>query len=126
MTDDLVKRLRELNTFEWHARPATTKGICFEAADRIEKLEAGINALVNCQSALPRAALREAAADILDKRTWRTEDQSPLVSQNHALRFRIEKLEAALREITDCCTLPAENDFEMREIARKALEENNE
>ena len=42
MTDDLVKRLRELNTFEWHARPATTKGICFEAADRIEKLEAAL------------------------------------------------------------------------------------
>jgi hypothetical protein len=35
---------------------------------------------------------------------------------------RIEKLEAALREIVDCCTLPAQNDYEMREIARKALE----
>jgi len=35
---------------------------------------------------------------------------------------RIEKLEAALREIADCCTLPAQNDSEMREIARKALE----
>ena len=35
---------------------------------------------------------------------------------------RIEQLEAALREIGDCCTLPAQNDFEMREIARKALE----
>lgn len=39
MTDDLVKRLRELNTFEWHARPATTKETCFTAADRIEELE---------------------------------------------------------------------------------------
>jgi hypothetical protein len=36
---------------------------------------------------------------------------------------RIEKLEAALQEIADCCTLPAQNDYEMREIARKALEE---
>tara|TARA_R110000868_G_scaffold39017_2_gene136254 strand:- start:224 stop:424 length:201 start_codon:yes stop_codon:yes gene_type:complete len=36
---------------------------------------------------------------------------------------RIEKLEAALREIADCVTLPAQNDFEMREIARKALED---
>ena len=35
---------------------------------------------------------------------------------------RIEQLEAALREIEDCCTLPAGNDFEMRQIARKALE----
>ena len=43
MTDDLVKRLRELNTFEWHARPATTKGICFEAADRIEELEGALS-----------------------------------------------------------------------------------
>ena len=42
MTDDLVKRLRELNTFEWHARPATTKEVCFEAADRIEKLETAL------------------------------------------------------------------------------------
>ena len=39
---------------------------------------------------------------------------------------RIEKLEAALREIGDCCTLPAQNDFEMREIARKALEKKND
>ena len=38
MSDDLVKRLRELNTFEWHAKPATTKETCFAAADRIEDL----------------------------------------------------------------------------------------
>ena len=38
------------------------------------------------------------------------------------LEARIEKLEAALREIVDCVTLPAQNDFEMREIARKTLE----
>jgi len=90
---------------------------------RIEKLEAGINALVNCQSALPRAALREAAADILDKRTWRTEDQSPLVSQNHAFRFRIEKLEAALREIA---ALGFWDGDSAMNIARKALEGKDE
>ena len=39
---------------------------------------------------------------------------------------RIERLEAALREIVDCCTLPAQNDFEMRQIARKALERKND
>ena len=39
MTDNLVTRLRELNTFEWHARPATTKETCFAAAARIEELE---------------------------------------------------------------------------------------
>ena len=39
MTDDLVTRLRELNTFEWHARPATTKETCFAAADHIEWMQ---------------------------------------------------------------------------------------
>ena len=68
MSNDLSNQLRSLNTFEWMARPATTKQICFDAANRIERLE------------------------------------------------------AALREIGDCCTLPAQNDFEMREIACKALE----
>ena len=42
------------------------------------------------------------------------------------LEARIEKLEAALREIVDCVTLPAQNDFEMRAIARKALEKKND
>jgi len=48
MSDDLtlVRRLRELNTFEWHARPATVKEICFAAADRIEQLEAIMRKLV--------------------------------------------------------------------------------
>ena len=46
-------------------------------------------------------------------------------SFNHMMEDgrRIEQLEAALREIVDCVTLPAQNDFEMREIARKALED---
>ena len=46
MSDDLVQRLRELNTFEWYARPATTKETCFAAADRIEKLEGVIQELM--------------------------------------------------------------------------------
>ena len=45
MSDDLVKRLRDLNTFEWHARPATTKEVCFDAAARIEKLEAALRSV---------------------------------------------------------------------------------
>ena len=36
---------------------------------------------------------------------------------------RIEQLEKALRKIADCATLPAQNDIEMREIARAALGE---
>ena len=47
MADDLVKRLRELNTFEWHARPATTKEVCFEAADHIEKLEDALRRIID-------------------------------------------------------------------------------
>lgn len=43
--------------------------------------------------------------------------------QQKDAELRIKKLEAALREIADCCTLPAQNDYGMREIARKALEE---
>ena len=42
MSNDLSNQLRSLNTFEWMARPATTKQICFDAADRIEKLEAAL------------------------------------------------------------------------------------
>ena len=47
MTNDLVKRLRELNTFEWHARPATTKETCFAAADRIEGLEYALRSIAD-------------------------------------------------------------------------------
>jgi len=49
MTDDLSNQLRSLNTFEWMARPATTKQICFDAADNIEKLvEALADIIWNC------------------------------------------------------------------------------
>jgi hypothetical protein len=53
---------------------------------------------------------------------WR-EEAWELHGKLRAAETRIKKLEAALREIADCCTLPAQNDFEMRQIARKALEE---
>ena len=46
MSNDLSNQLRSLNTFEWMARPATTKQICFDAADRIEKLEAALQAII--------------------------------------------------------------------------------
>ena len=97
MTDDLVKRLRSPNgPFNWEDAVATY----LEAADRIEKLEALIEKLRDDNSFL---------IDSFDKDFLRQDS-------------RIEKLEAALREIGDCCTLPAQNDFEMREIACKALE----
>jgi len=124
MSDDLkLPQVGELTLPQWQDWLLRYNSVLSDRERRIEKLEAGINALVNCQSALPRAALREAAADILDKRTWRTEDQSPLVSQNHALRFRIEKLEAALREIIVHCEVPAPPNAEaLKMFARKALE----
>ena len=46
MSNDLSNQLRSLNTFEWMARPATTKQICFDAADRIEKLEAALREML--------------------------------------------------------------------------------
>ena len=46
MSNDLSNQLRSLNTFEWMARPATTKQICFDAADRIEKLEAALREII--------------------------------------------------------------------------------
>ena len=47
MSNDLSNQLRLLNTFEWMARPATTKQICFDAADRIEKLEAALREIAD-------------------------------------------------------------------------------
>jgi len=78
--DDLVKRLRELNTFEWHARPATTKEICFAAANRIKHLEnrcANLligNRALNIRSDKLEAALREIAS--ISKIICKSEDMS--------------------------------------------------
>ena len=49
-------------------------------------------------------------------------EKEELEAEITALRARLAEVEGALREIVDCVTLPAQNDFEMREIARKALE----
>jgi len=105
--DDLVRQLRR-DAVEFDSE------IYVEAADRIEELEqlfdlrwkADTRAIRLWQSAHPD-----------QPRTW--PDHADLGTW---CLSRIEKLEAALREIGDCCTLPAQNDFEMREIARKALE----
>jgi small-conductance mechanosensitive channel len=69
-----------------------------------------------------RKTAREASARI--KQLEAANLQQSLITVDHL--SRIEKLEAALRQIVDCCTLPAQNDCEMREIARKALEGKDE
>ena len=59
MSNDLSNQLRSLNTFEWMARPATTKQICFDAADRIEKLETVLKFMIRNEEvneALAKAA----------------------------------------------------------------------
>ena len=103
MSDDLVKQLRK-------GVMCGDDPIVDEAADRIEKLEA---AIVTYSSAVAGV---QVCNEELNRALNRVIDRWEIQS------VRIEKLEAALREIGDCCTLPAQNDFEMREIARKALE----
>jgi hypothetical protein len=107
MSDDLVKRLREYPLRE-----------CREAADRIEKLESALHQwddLIVQQFTGSKAAM-SAMHDAAQITAALLHGDAPWPTP------RIEKLEAALREIADCCTLPAQNDFEMRQIARKALE----
>jgi hypothetical protein len=95
MSNDLSNQLRSLNTFEWMARPATTKQICFDAADRIEKLEKDIGILSEANHRLCGRI-----------------DYIPYAD-------RIEKLEAALREIA---ALGFWDGDSAMNIARKALE----
>jgi hypothetical protein len=66
MTDDIVTRLRELNTFEWHARPATTKETCFEAANRIERLEAALREVISVSDR--RTDIYDRAKALLEKK----------------------------------------------------------
>ena len=100
MTDDLVKRLREVGGMSddgatrWYINPDGP-----EAADRIEKLEA----------ALDEAAFSQTLFDAV-------------VGQRNKATDRIEKLEAALLELSEdwgCCGIT----IAMRTIARKALED---
>ena len=99
MSDDLVKRLREhaIHLDAWGKEAIHDADIIEEAADRIEKLEDTVA-------------------------MWNGIHEGAVL----AMHGHIKELQAALREIGDCCTLPAQNDFEMREIACKALGENNE
>ena len=113
MSNDLSNQLRLLNTFEWMARPATTKQICFDAADRIEKLEAALNC--NLPDYDPKIGIVERLRQLGN---WRVDGtkSSPIYNKS---ADHIEKLEAALREIA--YTEPEDKYWPGR-IARKALE----
>lgn len=65
-----------------------------------ERLIHGLNVLVNCQSALPRAAMREAAAELLNGKTIGMADQSAYVTlkqENAELRRALKDERAARR-----------------------------
>jgi hypothetical protein len=91
----------------------------------IERLRAGINEIVNCQSALTRASIREAMAELLKGKTTSLPDQSPLVAQNFNARAENERLRAALRRIAHAPhgkVYCADGHEEAVLIARAALE----
>ena len=88
--------------------------------DLVKRLYIAVNQFYGTH---PCGLLKE-AADHIEKLEKNFELQLEwYLSNKGRLDDRIEELEAALREIVDCVTLPAQNDFEMREIVRKALED---
>ena len=100
MTDDLVKRLREYRVgcgLHCEAHDAQEPlGECIEAADRIEKDAQHIDEMYALVAAMN--------------------------ADHTASKTRIEKLEAALRDLSDgweCCPVSQA----MRRVAREALKE---
>ena len=148
MTDDLVKRLREL------------AGRYDEAAERIEKLEAALDEAAFSQTLFDAVVgQRNKATDRIEKleqlfdlrwaadmraiKAWQiAHPDQPKTWPDHAdlgtwCLSRIEKLEAALREIAEANNVQAGTDKDMYrrwrrvatnaiDIARKALEGKDE
>ena len=131
MTDDLVKRLREVGGMSddgatrWYINPDGP-----EAADRIEKLEAALNC--NLPDYDPKIGIVERLRQLGN---WRVDGtkSSPIYNKS---ADHIEKLEAALREIAAASKVivKAENMAQAlvvvltshRKIALAALEKNND
>ena len=120
MTDDLMKRLREVGGMSddgatrWYINPDGP-----EAADRIEKLEA----------ALDEAAFSQTLFDaVVGQRNKATDRIEKLEDELHHCFHRIEELQTALREIVGALDDPkgGQHVYDMRNasyIARKALED---
>lgn len=71
-----------------------------EARRRIELLTAGINGVVNFQSPLTRAQVREAMSDLLEStgsRPWTTEDQSPFAARAGRLAEALKAIRGGVR-----------------------------
>ena len=111
MTDNLVERLRE------KAFRIETAELLDEAAERIEKLEEALNC--NLPDYDPKIGIVERLRQLGN---WRVDGtkSSPIYNKS---ADRIEKLEAALREIA---ALGYWDGDSAMSIARKALEENND
>ena len=96
---DIVERLREF--VGQYLGNANLDDELTEATNEIVRLRSGINALVNCQSQLTRAQMKEAAAELLSCKTWGTRDQSPFITQNGILREEIEQLREEVKAYKD-------------------------
>lgn len=58
----------------------------------IERLRDGVNSIVNCQSMLPRQAVRDACAEILNGKISAMEDQSPFIVSLREARADLARL----------------------------------
>lgn len=70
-------------------------------ASQIEALTKGVSSIVNCQSPLTRAQMREAAADILDDaklKCVRQEDQPPWIARATSAEAKAAKMREAVAE----------------------------
>jgi len=111
--DDLITRATEEAAYleRENCPPLSTRVTLRDCAARIaslteqverltrerDYLKSGVNAVVNCQSALTRAQVREAMDDLLREggwKAWGIEDQSPFVERALAAEAEVSRLRA--------------------------------
>jgi hypothetical protein len=119
MSDDLVRRLNDLAAVEGEPTASALK----EAADRIENLNYQIRVIQNAAKYATKVYAQQIAVyrQKLEEKPpiWHDDIQS-LQERDAIMTDRIEKLEAALREIVESARLVG--DYHHVKIARKALE----